>query len=589
MGTFISILLDILSILAIIVVGSLVVVLIAELILRMIDKGNKAEKKDSSDETKVIKDDEIVVYSDKQMVNTQDITLMREEVVDGEKVQEVDFDKAVEEQKKLQQAKKAESKPAPIIEPKVQEKAPSNEEIFWEEDEDDEFKKLLDEVIADAKKAGEQKEKKETVKPVEEMREESKNLDAEKKAELDAQTQKELEELKALKEQHQKEIEEFKQMKEDFVREKEEQLQMLKDDLNKAKEEEIERIRQEALKEQAKIEEMQDELEEEKFKIQEEKDKLKEESEESQQEPIIQETIIKDEEELNKLKYKNLLRMNSRLSRIIKDTERLQDQKQKAKERLAEQRRKILERQEQEKLREQERQVELERQEQERQKKLLEAEEKRNEITRKLSEASKKASKYKLDSKIVKITNQVPKMQEQIIEERIVTTTETIPDSDTEITTVQKTPLKASAKPMFAKEYYETKLIELEEELREAEKELRANKAEYIPLTRIHKAYERDSAKLRKKEMQVAKQKVALYGVNSKNIDPAKKQKLDENLQVLAELKDSVQHCEEVIKKNKDRYPIIEKNNKLLIKQIERINDDVKVCEKALDYYKKNV
>ena len=128
---------------------------------------------------------------------------------------------------------------------------------------------------------------------------------------------------------------------------------------------------------------------------------------------------------------------------------------------------------------------------------------------------------------------------------------------------------------------------ELEEELRDAEKELRLNKSEYIPLTRIHKAYTRDSEKLRKKEMQVAKQKVALYGVNSKNVDPVKKQKLDENLQALAELKDSVQHCEEVIRKNKDRYPIIEKNNKLITKQIDRINEDIKVCQKAIEYYNK--
>jgi len=168
-----------------------------------------------------------------------------------------------------------------------------------------------------------------------------------------------------------------------------------------------------------------------------------------------------------------------------------------------------------------------------------------------------------------------------------VTTTETASQSTIQPAIVDKAPLKATVKPVFAKEYYEDKIAELEEELKEAEKELRANKAEYIPLTRIYKAYERDSEKLRKKEMQVAKQKVALYGVNSKSVDPTKKEKLDENLRVLAELKDSVQHCEEVIKKNKDRFPIIEKNNKLITKQIERINDDIKVCEKAIEYYNK--
>ena len=74
---------------------------------------------------------------------------------------------------------------------------------------------------------------------------------------IDEETRQELEELRRLKEQQQKEIEEFRQMKEDFAREKEEQLDILKDNLNKAKEEEIERIRQDALKEQARLEEMQ--------------------------------------------------------------------------------------------------------------------------------------------------------------------------------------------------------------------------------------------------------------------------------------------------------------------------------------------
>jgi hypothetical protein len=334
---------------------------------------------------------------------------------------------------------------------------------------------------------------------------------------------------------------------------------------------------------------MQDDLEDEKEKLAEEKARLKEEKDNTQ-EPIIKETIIKDEEEINKLKYKNLMRMNNRLTRIIRDTERLQVQKQKALNKVEEERQRALARQEEERLREQERQIELQRQEQERIRREQEIIEKRNEIARKLNEASRKAGKYKLDSRVVKITRERPTRSEttEVIEEQVVTTTETIPHTNTTITTVDKVPLKSTVKPVFAKEYYEDKIVELEEELKEAEKELRANKAEYIPLTRIHKAYARDGEKLRKKEMQVAKQKVALYGVNSKNVDPAKKAKLDENLQALAELKDSVQHCEEIIRKNKDRYPVIEKNNQLITKQIERINNDIKVCEKAIEYYNKH-
>ena len=211
----------------------------------------------------------------------------------------------------------------------------------------------------------------------------------------------------------------------------------------------------------------------------------------------------------------------------------------------------------------------------------------KNEINRKLNEVSKKAGKYKLDKKVVRVAKEQPEVSHQVIEEVTKTVEETIPGTNTVIKTVEKEPIKASPKPIFEKEYYEQKLNELDEELREAEKELRANKSEYIPLTRIYKAYSRDSEKLRKKEIQVAKQKVALYGVNSTKVDPVKKAKLDENLQTLSELKDSVEHCEEVIKKNKDRYPVLEKNNKLILKQISRINEDIKTCEKAISYYNK--
>jgi len=246
----------------------------------------------------------------------------------------------------------------------------------------------------------------------------------------------------------------------------------------------------------------------------------------------------------------------------------------------------MLEKEAAEKAREQQRLVEIQNRNREmlvRQQQAL----KRQEIARKLENAKKSASKYQLNSKAVTITREQPEIETKVIEETTTTIEEVIPGTDTVITTVEKTPLKATPKPILEKEYYEKKLEELDEELREAEKELRLNKSEYIPLTRIYKAYDRDSEKLRKKEMQVAKQKIALYGVNSNKADPAKKAKLDENLQTLAELKDSVAHCEEVIKKNKDRYPVLEKNNKLINKQIARINEDIKVCEKAISYYNK--
>ncbi|MBR4124078.1 MAG: hypothetical protein IKR12_00750 [Clostridia bacterium] len=115
----------------------------------------------------------------------------------------------------------------------------------------------------------------------------------------------------------------------------------------------------------------------------------------------------------------------------------------------------------------------------------------------------------------------------------------------------------------------------LEERLSASEKELKANKKEYVPLSRIKKNLESDKAKLRRKEAVVAKQKVVLFGVNNYVVDPEKEKKLSEDLDVLDALRLSVQHCEEVMKENEDRYPILEKTNGILTKQVEELKSDI--------------
>lgn len=115
----------------------------------------------------------------------------------------------------------------------------------------------------------------------------------------------------------------------------------------------------------------------------------------------------------------------------------------------------------------------------------------------------------------------------------------------------------------------------LAERLSASEKELKANKKEYVPLSRIKKHLEADKAKLRRKEAVVAKQKVVLFGVNNYVVDPEKEKKLSEDLDVLDALRLSVQHCEEVMKENEDRYPILEKTNGILVKQVEELKADI--------------
>ena len=147
----------------------------------------------------------------------------------------------------------------------------------------------------------------------------------------------------------------------------------------------------------------------------------------------------------------------------------------------------------------------------------------------------------------------------------------------------------AGQKPYYTKEYYVKKLDSLNAELKEVEKDLRANKREFIPLQRIKKSYDRDQEKLRRKEAIVAKQKVAIYGVKSSaNIDPKRKEKLDEDVKQLNELKESVFHCDQVLKQNKDRYPVLEKANKLLTKTHNRLTADIENVKAAIAWYDEN-
>ena len=115
---------------------------------------------------------------------------------------------------------------------------------------------------------------------------------------------------------------------------------------------------------------------------------------------------------------------------------------------------------------------------------------------------------------------------------------------------------------------------ELEERLKSANRELKANKKEYIPLARIKRTLENDEAKLRRREAIVAKKKIVLFGVTNYVVDPEKEKELSEDLDQLEALRLSVQHCEEVMTENKDRYPLLENTNKILVNTVEHIKAD---------------
>ena len=136
-------------------------------------------------------------------------------------------------------------------------------------------------------------------------------------------------------------------------------------------------------------------------------------------------------------------------------------------------------------------------------------------------------------------------------------------------------------------EELEKQLAEAQEKLKANEKELRKCKKEFIPLRRVKKTLESDEKKLRRKEALVAKQKVVLYGVNNySDIDEEKAKKLAEDLDLLDGLKLSVQHCEEVMNKNAERYPLLEQIFNLLSSQNAEIKENIQSIQNSIDQIK---
>lgn len=120
------------------------------------------------------------------------------------------------------------------------------------------------------------------------------------------------------------------------------------------------------------------------------------------------------------------------------------------------------------------------------------------------------------------------------------------------------------------------RLALLDERLKGVKKDYKINFKEYRPLKKVMTDLEKYQTKLRRKEAVVAKKKVALYGVNNYvDIDKEKAEKLANELELLDGLRLSVQHCEEVIEANKDRFPILEHTHNILTDEIAHIEADI--------------
>ena len=123
----------------------------------------------------------------------------------------------------------------------------------------------------------------------------------------------------------------------------------------------------------------------------------------------------------------------------------------------------------------------------------------------------------------------------------------------------------------------------LEERLKVASKDLKNNKKEYVPLARIKKTLENDEAKLRRREAVVAKKKIMLFGVTNYVVDPEKERELAEELDQLEALRLSVQHCRDVMEENKERYPLLENTNKILVSNVEQLKADIEALNAKIE------
>lgn len=127
------------------------------------------------------------------------------------------------------------------------------------------------------------------------------------------------------------------------------------------------------------------------------------------------------------------------------------------------------------------------------------------------------------------------------------------------------------------------RLATLEERLKSAKREYKINAKEYRPLKKVVDDLEKYQTKYRRKNAQLAKKKVALYAVNNYvDLDREKAQKIADEIDLVEGLKLSVEHCEQIIEANKDRYPILEHTNKILEDQIANIEADIETTNKTL-------
>lgn len=556
-----NVILDVLGILAIVCLGAFVVVLIGDLILATFDghegvffhksKNNNAHTYNPNYNPTPERREEPMVQQPTVVPYYQEMQ-KQEEIQEEEKeevVSAVDFKKAAEEQKMLQSR-------GMIKEPPVRKPAPAPQPapVFADVEEDNDADELADAIKETSRIALEQIAMEDTIKKqqaeIEKSRKEAE--EAKRRAEEEARKLEE-ERLRIAEQERIKAGEEARRKAEEEARKREEEQKKL------AKPEVI-YVQGPTEKEDPNVKQLR--------KLREDIFSLRRSAFKDLQE--VKDTNNQNEIKQTKQEYNRAMKEKLRELDELKQTH---EQLDREKQELLQYKKVALQRESEL----QQRETELQRVEQENaelQKYKKAAKEREYEIGR-ISLENAALKKYKQAAK------QNADELDRVAQER-----EQLAKEVEELKQIQES---AGKKPYYTKDYYIKKLESLNDELKEVEKDLRANKREFVPLQRIKKSYERDQEKLRRKEAIVAKQKVAIYGVKSSaNIDPKRKEKLDEDVKQLNELKESVFHCDQVLKQNKDRYPVLEKANKLLTKTYDRLTADIENVKAAIAWYDEN-
>lgn len=604
-GGFMDILyviLEVLIILGIIAAGSFIIVLIADLILssfdghrgiffnrdRKIEKvnvssqekdKNKEEVKEEKEEKKKESGVSVTPYYEELAKNKEEVAISSEEE-SGPAVTGVDFDKAAEEQKMIKRREQAEfvAPPAPAPAP-APTKVEKHTETVFEEDTETELSEAIKEVSKQALREisldGENRRRaEEESRIVEERRllaEERKLAEEEKRRRAEEDVRRAADEERKILEAERRAAEEERN------RQKEEDRRRLEEERRRDEEERLrikEEDRRRSEEDRKKIEEELREAEEERRLAKEERRLLAEERRRAEEER--QETLLMEKEELrrqlaeerNKTRVKTVVVKdggNKELKRLRDDIFSLRRSAFKDMQGVNKSTTTQTQTQETEievKLRELEELKEH--------KKSLDKE--RNELLKYKNEALNRESELeRIAEEKEALAAEKAELQRQIVELKNKTFEPPV-----------------DSKPYYSKDYYLKRLDSLQSELKEVEKELKANRREFVPLERIKKSYDRDQEKLRRKEAIVAKQKVSIYGIKASNVDPKRKEKLDEDVKQLNQLKESVFQCDQVLKQNKDRYPVLEKANRLLTKTYNRLVAEIESVKAALAWYEEH-